>query len=271
MGLFNTINFEPAMTPTKKVVVDTIEPDTYTKAVKDSLSAIGYSCDEGGFVTATLNLKDYDTPARLTLDTIEDTAFRIESYVNGKLVKGSQKKIAKDLWIGNSSESIKGIFNYPQGDGYGKVGVAHVATAGTVTMADIMALCNANKNKGVLFIDRATWGTAISEKDDNGRYIFENGAVAQGMGIQPFHVDAVVPLMNVPVIFDDAFTTDEAVAANIRACIMPPSAIVGSKRPVGRFGVKNELKYRDLLLTERYDAVLTQFNYVRLLLDTEEA
>lgn len=270
-GLFNAVTFEPSMSRTKKVVVDTVEPDENTKATKESLKVIGYTLDDGGFVSATLNLKDYDTPARLTFDQIEDSAFRVETYVNGKLVQGSRRKVAKDLWIGNSAESIKGIINYPQGSGYGKIGVQHVATAGTVTMDDIMNLCKLNKNKGVLFIDRATWGTAITEKDKNDRYLFELGAVAKGMGAQPFNVDAVVPLLNVPVIFDDAFTEAAAVAANVRAAILPPSAIAGYKRPVGRFAVDNGLKHRDLMLTERYDAVLTQFNYVKLLLGTAAA
>jgi len=264
-GLFNAINFEPAMSRTKRVVVDTVEPDENTKAVKETLEKIGYTLDEGCFVSATLNLKDYDSPARVTYDQIEDEAFRIETYINGKLVQGCRRGVAKDLWIGNSSERIKGIFNYPKGTGYGKVGVVNVKTAGTVTMDDIMNLCIANKNKGVLFIDKATWGTVISEKDNNGRYLFELGAVAQGMGAQPFHVDAVVPLLNVPVIFDDAFITSEGVASNFRAAILPPSAVAGYKRPVGRLMVKDHLKNRDILLTERYDAVLTQFKYVKLL------
>lgn len=270
-GLFNAINFEPAMSRTKKVVVDIVEPDENTKAVKETLQEIGYTLDDGCFVSATLNLKDYDTPARVTYDQIEDEAFRVENYINGKLVQGCRRGVAKDLWIGNSAESIKGIINYPQGNGYGKVGVVHVATTGTVTMDDIMALCKANRNKGVLFIDRATWATAITEKDSNGRYKFELGAVQKGAGAQPFHVDDVVPLLGVPVIFDDAFTTPQAVAANIRAAILPPSAIAGYKRPVGRFMIKDRMKYRDMLLTERYDAVLTQFNYVKLLSGTQAA
>ena len=93
----------------------------------------------------------------------------------------------------------------------------------------------------------------------------ELGSVAQGAGTQPFHVDAVVPLLNVPVVFDDAFILPEMVAANIKAAILPPSAIAGYKRPVARFMVKDHLKNRDMLLTERYDAVLTQFKYVKLL------
>lgn len=267
-GLFNAITFEPAMSRTKKVVVDTVEPDQNTKATQESLDEIGYDIDDGGFVSATLSLKDYDTAARLTHDMIEDTAFRIETYANGKLIQGNRRKIAKDLICGNSAKQIKGLVSYPQGSGYGKIGVVHVATAGTVTMTDIMNLCQANKNKGVLFIDKATWGTAIMEKDDNGRYLFELGSVAKGMGTQPFHVDAVVPLLNVPVVFDDGFTEAGAVAANLRAAILPPSAFAGYKRPVGRLGVENKMKYRDLMLTERYDAVLTQFNYVKLLLGT---
>lgn len=264
-GLFNAINFEPAMSRTKKVIVDTVEPDENTTAVKETLEKIGYTLDDGCFVSATLNLKDYDTPARVTYDQIEDEAFRIDNYINGKLVQGCRRAVAKDLWIGNSSEKIKGIMNYPQGTGYGKVAVKNVATSGKVTMDDIMALCIANKNKGVLFIDKSTWGTAITEKDSNGRFKFEMGSVAQGQGIQPFHVDAMVPLLNVPVIFDDAFTLPEAVAKNIKAAILPPSAVAGYKRPVGRFMVKDHLKNRDMLLTERYDAVLTKFKYVRLL------
>ena len=270
-GLFNAITFEPAMSRTKKVVVDTVEPDQNTQATMESLEAIGYDLDEGGFVTATMNLKDYDTGARLTHDMIEDSAFRIETYANGKLIQGNRRKIAKDLINGNAPKGIKGLINYPQGSGYGKIGVVHVEDAGVVTMADIMALCKANKNKGVLFIDKSTWGTAITEKDDNGRFLFELGAVAKGMGTQPFHVDAVVPLLNVPVIFDDGFTEDAAVAANVRAAILPPSAYAGFKRPVGRLGIENKLKFRDLMLTERYDAILTQFNYVKLLLNTEKA
>lgn len=268
-GLFNAVNFEPAMSRTKKVVVDIVEPDENTVAVKETLQEIGYTIDDGCFVSATLNLKDYDTPARVTYDQIEDEAFRVENYINGKLVQGCRRGVAKDLWIGNAAESIKGILNYPQGRGYGKVGVVNVATTGTVTMDDIMNLCKANRNKGVLFIDRATWATAITEKDSNGRYKFELGAVQKGAGAQPFHVDDVVPLLGVPVIFDDAFTTPQAVAANIRAAILPPSAIAGYKRPVGRFMIKDRMKYRDMLLTERYDAVLTQFNYVKLLSGTQ--
>lgn len=264
-GLFNTVNFEPAMSRTKKVVVDTVEPDENTQAVKETLEKIGYTIDEGCFVSATLNLKDYDTPARVTYDEIEDSAFRIDTYINGKLIQGCRRAVAKDLWIGNASEKIKGIFNYPQGTGYGKVAITNVATAGTVTMDDIMKLCIANKNKGVLYIDKATWATVITEKDNNGRYKFELGSVAQGAGVQPFHVDAYVPLLGVPVVFDDAFTLAEAVAANIKAAILPPSAVAGYKRPVGRFMVHDHLKNRDLLLTERYDAVLTKFKYVRLL------
>lgn len=264
-GLMNSITFEPAMSRTKRCVVDVVEPDENTQATKETLEKIGYTLDDGCFVSATLNLKDYDSPARITYDQIEDEAFRIEPYINGKLVQGSRRKVAKDLWIGNSADKIKGIINYPQGNKYGQVAVKHVATSGTITMTDIMNLCIANKNKGVLFIDRATWGTLITEKDENGRYLFELGSVAQGAGTQPFHVDAVVPLLNVPVVFDDAFILPEMVAANIKAAILPPSAIAGYKRPVARFMVKDHLKNRDMLLTERYDAVLTQFKYVKLL------
>lgn len=264
-GLMNSITFEPAMSRTKRCVVDVVEPDENTQATKETLEKIGYTLDDGCFVSATLNLKDYDSPARITYDQIEDEAFRIEPYINGKLVQGSRRKVAKDLWIGNSADKIKGIINYPKGNKYGQVTVKHVATTGTITMTDIMNLCISNKNKGVLFIDRATWGTLITEKDDNGRYLFELGSVAQGAGVQPFHVDAVVPLLNVPVIFDDAFILPEMVAANIKAAILPPSAVAGYKRPVARFMVKDHLKNRDMLLTERYDAVLTQFKYVKLL------
>lgn len=264
-GLMNSITFEPAMSRTKRCIVDVVEPDENTQATKETLEKIGYTLDDGCFVSATLNLKDYDSPARITYDQIEDEAFRIEPYINGKLVQGSRRKVAKDLWIGNSADKIKGIINYPQGNKYGQVAVKHVATSGTITMTDIMNLCIANKNKGVLFIDRATWGTLITEKDENGRYLFELGSVAQGAGTQPFHVDAVVPLLNVPVVFDDAFILPEMVAANIKAAILPPSAIAGYKRPVARFMVKDHLKNRDMLLTERYDAVLTQFKYVKLL------
>lgn len=264
-GLMNSITFEPAMSRTKRCVVDVVEPDENTQATKETLEKIGYTLDDGCFVSATLNLKDYDSPARITYDQIEDEAFRIEPYINGKLVQGSRRKVAKDLWIGNSADKIKGIINYPQGNKYGQVAVKHVATSGTITMTDIMNLCISNKNKGVLFIDRATWGTLITEKDENGRYLFELGSVAQGAGTQPFHVDAVVPLLNVPVVFDDAFILPEMVAANIKAAILPPSAIAGYKRPVARFMVKDHLKNRDMLLTERYDAVLTQFKYVKLL------
>jgi len=264
-GLMNSITFEPAMSRTKRCVVDVVEPDENTQATKETLEKIGYTLDDGCFVSATLNLKDYDSPARITYDQIEDEAFRIEPYINGKLVQGSRRKVAKDLWIGNSADKIKGIINYPKGNKYGQVAVKHVATSGTITMTDIMNLCIANKNKGVLFIDRATWGTLITEKDENGRYLFELGSVAQGAGTQPFHVDAVVPLLNVPVVFDDAFILPEMVAANIKAAILPPSAIAGYKRPVARFMVKDHLKNRDMLLTERYDAVLTQFKYVKLL------
>lgn len=264
-GLFNAVNFEPAMSRTKRVVVDVVEPDENTKAVKETLEKIGYTLDDGCFVSATLTLKDYDSPARVTYDQIEDEAFRVENYINGKLVQGTRRKAAKDVWIGNSADKIKGIINYPRGNGYGKVGEVHVATDGKVTMDDIMNLCKANRNKGVLFIDRATWATVITEKDDNGRYKFELGAVAQGLGAQPFHVDAVVPLLNVPVIFDDAFGLPEMIAGNIKAAILPPSAVAGYKRPVGRFMIQDKLKYREMLLTERYDAVLTQFKYVKVL------
>lgn len=264
-GLMNSITFEPAMSRTKRCVVDVVEPDENTQATKETLEKIGYTLDDGCFVSATLNLKDYDSPARITYDQIEDEAFRIEPYINGKLVQGSRRKVAKDLWVGNSADKIKGIINYPRGNKYGQVAVKHVATSGKITMTDIMNLCIANKNKGVLFIDRATWGTLITEKDENGRYLFELGSVAQGAGTQPFHVDAVVPLLNVPVVFDDAFILPEMVAANIKAAILPPSAIAGYKRPVARFMVKDHLKNRDMLLTERYDAVLTQFKYVKLL------
>lgn len=264
-GLFNSINFEPAMSRTKKVIVDTVEPDQNTQAVKETLKEIGYSLDDGCFVQATLNLKDYDAPARITYDQIEDEAFRVETYINGKLVKGCNRLVAKDLWFGNSAEQIKGIMEYPQGNGYGKVGLVNVAANGVVTMDDIMKLCIANKSKGVLFIDRATWSTAITEKDQNDRYKFELGSVAQGAGTQPFHVDAYVPFLNVPVVFDDAFIQPQAVAKNIRAAILPPTAVAGYKRPVARFMIKDKLKYRDMLLTERYDAVLTQFHYVKLL------
>lgn len=264
-GLMNSITFEPAMSRTKTCVVDVVEPDENTEATKETLERIGYNLDDGCFVSATLHLKDYDSPARITYDQIEDEAFRIEPYINGKLVQGSRRKVAKDLWIGNSADKIKGIINYPQGNKYGQVAVKHVAESGKITMTDIMNLCIANKNKGVLFIDRATWGTLITEKDENGRYLFELGSVAQGAGTQPFHVDAVVPLLNVPVVFDDAFILPEMVAANIKAAILPPSAIAGYKRPVARFMVKDHLKNRDMLLTERYDAVLTQFKYVKLL------
>lgn len=270
-GLMNSITFEPAMSRTKRCVVDVVEPDENTQATKETLEKIGYTLDDGCFVSATLNLKDYDSPARITYDQIEDEAFRIEPYINGKLVQGSRRKVAKDLWIGNSADKIKGIINYPQGNKYGQVAVKHVATSGTITMTDIMNLCIANKNKGVLFIDRATWGTLITEKDENGRYLFELGSVAQGAGTQPFHVDAVVPLLNVPVVFDDAFILPEMVAANIKAAILPPSAIAGYKRPVARFMVKDHLKNRDMLLTERYDAVLTQFKYVKLLSGVAES
>lgn len=264
-GLMRSIVFEPAMSRTKRCIVDVVEPDENTQATKETLEKIGYTLDDGCFVSATLNLKDYDSPARITYDQIEDEAFRIEPYINGKLVQGSRRKVAKDLWIGNSADKIKGIINYPQGNKYGQVGVRHVATSGTVTMSDIMNLCISNKNKGVLFIDRATWGTLITEKDQHGKYVFELGYVARGEGAQPFYVDAYVPLLNVPVVFDDAFILPEMVAANIKAAILPPSAIAGYKRPFARFMVKDHLKNRDMLLTERYDAVLTQFKYVKLL------
>lgn len=264
-GLLNSISFEPAMSRTKKVIIDTVEPDQNTQAVKETLKEIGYTLDDGCFVQATLNLKDYDTPARITYDQIEDEAFRVENYINGKLVQGCRRKVAKDLWVGNSAESIKGILEYPTGEGYGKVGVVNVAETGKVTMRDIMNLCIANKSKGVLYIDKATWGQAITEKDQQGRFLFELGYVARRDGVQPFHVDAYVPLVNVPVLFDDGFTLPEAVAKNIVAAILPPSAVAGFKRPVGRLMVKDHLKNRDILLTERYDAVLTKFKYVKLL------
>ena len=267
-GLFNAINFSNAMSRTKKVIIDTVEPDENVKAVKETLEKLGYTIDDGCFVSATMNLKDYDAPARITYDEIEDAAFRVENYVNGKLVTGARRKVAKDLWVGNAAEKIKGIINYERGNGYGKVGEVHVKTAGTVTMDDIMKLCIENRNKGVLFIDRTTWATVISEKDDSGRYKFELGFVEKGMGTQPFHVDAVVPLLNVPVIFDDGFTLPEAVAKNVKAAIMPISAMAGYRRPYGRLMVKNDMKYREMLLTERYDAVLTKFKYVKLLLGT---
>lgn len=273
-GLFNSINFENAMSRTKKVVVDTVEPDENVQAVKETLSKINYTLDDGGLVQATLNLKDYDNPAKITYDEIEDAAFRVENYVNGKLVAGARRKIAKDLWVGNSSESIKGLINYeaPAGDEeahYGQIRRVHVAADGVVTMDDIMNLCTQNKNKGVLFIDRATWGKCIAEKDNNGRYKFELGYVRDMAGARPFHVDAYVPLFGVPVVFDDAFTLPEAVAANVVAAILPPSAVAGYKQPTGRLRVKDDLKYREMLLTERYDAVVRQFKYVRLLLGTQ--
>ena len=174
-GLFNAINFSNAMSRTKKVIIDTVEPDENVKAVKETLEKLGYTIDDGCFVSATMNLKDYDAPARITYDEIEDAAFRVENYVNGKLVTGARRKVAKDLWVGNAAEKIKGIINYERGNGYGKVGEVHVKTAGTVTMDDIMKLCIENRNKGVLFIDRTTWATVISEKDDSGRYKFELG------------------------------------------------------------------------------------------------
>lgn len=267
-GLFNAINFSNAMSRTKKVIIDTVEPDENVEAVKETLEKLGYTIDDGCFVSATMNLKDYDAPARITYDEIEDAAFRVENYVNGKLVTGARRKVAKDLWVGNAAEKIKGIINYERGNGYGKVGEVHVKTAGIVTMDDIMKLCIENRNKGVLFIDRTTWATVISEKDNNGRYKFELGFVEKGMGTQPFHVDAVVPLLNVPVIFDDGFTLPEAVAKNVKAAIMPISAMAGYRRPYGRLMVKNDMKYREMLLTERYDAVLTKFKYVKLLLGT---
>jgi HK97 family phage major capsid protein len=269
MGLFNLVNFEPAMSPMKKIVVDVVEPDVNTNATKESLEAIGYQIDDGCFVTATASLKDYFTPARITHNQTEDPAFRVEPYVNGKLAMGSQLKIAKDIWVGNSAQKIKGIINYPQGTGYGKVGIVHVNTAGVVTMADIMKLCSENKNKGALFIDKATWGYAVTERKEDGEYIFALGNVAQGQGAQPFKFDAIVPFLNVPVVFDDAFTLPEAVAANVRAAILPPSAVVGIQRPTGRLTFKNEHAYKEIGLTERYDAVLTKFTYVKLLLGTQ--
>lgn len=268
MGLFNLINFEPAMSPIKNIVVDTVEPDENTEAVKEALTAISYELDDGCFVTAKMELKDYFTAARMTFNQIEDSAFRVEPYVNGKLAMGGQLKIAKDLWVGNSAKQIKGIINYPQGTGYGKVGVEHVASAGVVTMADLIALCKANKNKGILFVDKSTWGTAITEQKDDGDYIFRLGSV-QNNGNSPFKFDAVVPFLNVPVVFDDGFTLPEAVAANVVAAILPPSAIVGGKKPTARLTFKNEHQYKEIGLTERYGAVLTKFNYVKLLLDTE--
>ncbi len=274
-GLFNSINFENAMSRTKKVVVDTVEPDENVQAVKETLSKINYTLDDGGLVQATLNLKDYDNPAKITYDEIEDAAFRVENYVNGKLVAGARRKIAKDLWVGNSSESIKGLINYeaPADDAeahYGQIRRVHVAANNKVTMDDIMNLCTQNRNKGVLFIDRATWAKCITEKDNNGRFKFELGYVQRDMaGARPFHVDAYVPLLGVPVVFDDAFTLPEAVAANVVAAILPPSAVAGYKQPTGRLRVKDDLRYREMLLTERYDAVVRQFKYVRLLLGTQ--
>lgn len=269
-GLFNAINFENAMSRTKKVVVDTIEPDENVEAVKETLNKTNYTLGEGGLVQATLSLKDYKNPAKITFDEIEDTAFRIENYVNGKLVTGARRKVAKDLWIGNSSESIKGILNYEapaagEEAHYGQVARVNVAETGKVTMQDLINLCKANKNKGVLFIDRATWTECITEQNTAGDYKFRLGYVPRDMGVRPFHIDDYVPMLGVPVIFDDAFTLPEAVAANIVAAILPPSAIAGYKRPTGRLAVKNELDFRELQLTERYDAVVRQFKYVRLL------
>lgn len=269
-GLFNAINFENAMSRTKKVVVDTIEPDENVAAVKETLDKTNYTLADGGLVQATLSLKDYKNPAKITFDEIEDTAFRIENYVNGKLVAGARRKVAKDLWVGNSSESIKGILNYEapasgEEAHYGQVARVNVATTGKVTMQDIINLCKANKNKGALFIDRATWTECITEQNQNGDYKFRLGYVPREMGARPFHVDDYVPMLGVPVIFDDAFTLPEAVAANIVAAILPPSAIAGYKRPTGRLAVKNDLDFRELQLTERYDAVVRQFKYVRLL------
>lgn len=269
-GLFNAINFENAMSRTKKVVVDTLEPDENVAAVKETLDKTNYTLGEGGLVQATLSLKDYKNPAKITFDEIEDTAFRIENYVNGKLVAGARRKVAKDLWIGNSSESIKGILNYEApADGeeahYGQIARVKVAETGKVTMQDIINLCKANKNKGALFIDRATWTECITEQNTAGDYKFRLGYVPRDMGARPFHIDDYVPMLGVPVIFDDAFSLPEAVAANIVAAILPPSAVAGYKRPTGRLAVKNDLDFRELQLTERYDAVVRQFKYVRLL------
>ena len=69
-GLMNSITFEPAMSRTKRCVVDVVEPDENTQATKETLEKIGYTLDDGCFVSATLNLKDYDSPARITYDQI---------------------------------------------------------------------------------------------------------------------------------------------------------------------------------------------------------
>lgn len=269
MGLFNMINFAPAASRTKKINVDTLEPDADVKAVKESLKDTNYTLNEaGGFVQAVLNLKDYQVAAKITHDEIEDTAFRIEPYVNGKMAYGTMKKVAKDLWIGNSSESIKGLINYANGTGYGKIALAHVATAGELKMQDIINMCRGNHGKGVLVIDRATWIALISEKDNNGRYVFDLGFVGREENARPFHVDAYVPLVGTPVVFDDGLTLPEVAAKNIVAALVPANAIKGYKKPTGRFMVKNEPNYRALYLTERYDAVVSKFKYIKLLVST---
>lgn len=271
-GLFNTINFENAMSRTKKVVVDTLEPDENVEAVKETLKKTNFTLGEGGLVQATLSLKDYKNPARITFDEIEDTAFRVENYVNGKLVLGCRRKVAKDLWVGNSSESIKGLINYeaPADDEephYGQIARVKVATPGSLKMSDIISLCQKNKGKGYLYINKAAWIACITEQDANGRYKFELGYVPRNEGVKPFHIDAYVPMVGTPVIFDDAFILPEMVAANVVAAILPPSAITGYKRPVGRLAVKNDLDFRELQLTERYDAIVKQFKYIKLLVD----
>lgn len=268
-GLMDSINFQDAQSRTMKAIVDTVEPDADVKAVKETLEPMGYTLSDGWFVEATLNLKDYDAPARITYDQIEDAAFRIEPYVNGKMAEGCRIKVAKDLWFGNGAQTIKGIMNYPQGTGYGKVGVEHVKATGTVTLDDIINLAKANRGIGALYIDKETWFTAITSKASDGNFLLNLGyAGPDNNRFSAYNVDAYVPFIGMPVFFDSAFAMPEAIAKNIKAAVLPPSSVIGYKRPFGRFMVKDRMKYREMLLTERYDAVLTQFNYVKLLSGT---
>ena len=270
-GLMNSINFRPANSRTMRVIVDTVEPDKDVTAVKESLKEIGYELNDGWFVEATLNLKDYDAPARITYDQLEDEAFRLEPYVNGKMAEGIRVKAAKDLWFGNGAQSIKGIFNYPKGTEYGQVQVEHVATSGQVTLDDIIKLCTANRGIGALYIDRATWYTAVTAKANDGQFVLSLGYQGKSGRVTPYQVDARVPFIDMPVIFDSAFAMPEAKAANIVAAVLPPSSVVGYRRPFDRFMVKDKMKYREMLLTGRLDAVLTQFNYVKLLSGLSQA
>lgn len=268
-GLMDSINFEMANSRSLKVVVDTLEPDANVKAAEENLRDLPYVIGEGGFVETTLTLKDYENPARITYDLIEDSAFRIEPYVNGKLNMGCYIKAAKDLVVGTGANSIRGLINYPVTTGeeqYGKVQVVKTKTANEITLADIINLCVENHNVGVLYIDKATWTRCITERATDGAFVLNLGYTRdRNAGVRPYHVDDYVPFTGVPVMFDSGFALPETVASNVVAAILPPSALVGYKRPFGRFMIKDKLRYKEMLLTERYDVALAKFNYVKLL------